>query len=201
MIKLKLSLVIASLAIFVGAIGQSDWTPITSKDGFLTLRFPSGWVAVDQDSEAFKKTIEDLRKNNPNMAKMLETADAKSTALTVFDLNDDPTDGGDNVVVKIDKNPGITDKQLGEVGKSLMKQLPFTGKKEYKVVDMPVGKTLTYSGDLDTKLEGGQSIKMQLLGYIYLKADKLVIVTFTTSNNKMEKVKATYEKIFRSAKH
>lgn len=201
MIKTKFSLVVASLAIFAGAIGQSDWIPITTKDGFLTLRFPAGWVAVDQDSETFKKTVEDLRKNNPKMAKLLEGADTKTTALNVFDLNDDPSDGSDNMNVKVDKNPGITEKHLGEVGKSLMQQIPFTGKKEYKVVDMPVGKTLTYSGDIDAKLEGGQTLKMQLLGYLYLKADKLVIMTFTTSNDKMTKVKPIYEKIFRSVKH
>ncbi len=201
MIKSKLSLVVASLAIFAAAIGQSDWTPITTKDGFLTLRFPPGWAAVDQDSDQFKKTVEDLRKNNPKMAKMLENAETNNMALNAYDLTDDPSDGSDNMNVKIDKNPGITDKQLGEVGKALMTQIPFTGKKEYKVVDMPVGKTLTYSGEMDTKLETGQTIKLHILGYLYLKSDKIVIVTFTTSNDKMGKLKPVYEKIFRSAKH
>lgn len=201
MIKSKLSLIVASLAIFAAAIGQSDWTPITTKDGFLTLSFPPGWVAIDQDSAQFKKTIEELRKNNPKMAKMLEGADTNNMALNAYDLHDDPLDGSDNMNVKIEKNPGITDKQLGEVGKALMQQIPFTGKKEYKVVDMPVGKTLTYSGEMDTKLETGQTIKLQILGYLYLKSDKLVVVTFTTSNNKMAKLKPVYEKVFRSAKH
>lgn len=201
MIKSKLSLIVAGIAIFAAAIAQSDWTKITTKDGFLTLSFPPGWISADQDSETFKKTIEDLKKNNPKMAQMLETADNKDMALNAYDMNDDPMDGSDNMNVKIQKNPGITDKQLGDVGKVLMDQIPFTGKKEYKVVDMPVGKTLRYSGDMDMKLEGGQVLKMQLLGFIYLKSDKFVVVTFTTSAGKMTKQREVYEKIFKSAKH
>lgn len=201
MIKSKLSLIVAGIAIFAAAIGQSDWTPITTKDGFLTLSFPPGWVAVDQDSATFKKTIEDLKKNNPKMAQMLEGANNKDMALNAYDMNDDPMDGSDNMNVKIQKNPGLTDKQLGEVGKVLMEQIPFTGKKEYKVVDMPVGKTLRYSGDMDAKLEGGQVLKMQILGYVYLKADKFVVITFTSSAGKMTKQREVYEKIFKSAKH
>ncbi len=201
MIKSKLSIVIASLAIFAASIAQSDWTPITTKDGFLTLSFPPGWIAADQTSEQYKKTIEDLRKNNPKMAKMLEGADDNEVALNAFDLNDDPSDGSDNMNVKVQKNPGLTDKQLGEVGKVLMKEIPFTGKKEYKVVDMPVGKTLRYTGEMDAKLEGDQTIKMQILGYLYLKADKFVVITFTTTQSGFAKKKDIYEKIFKSAKH
>lgn len=201
MIKSKLSLIVAGIAIFAAAIAQSDWTKITTKDGFLTLSFPAGWVAIDQDSETFKKTIEDLKKNNPKMAQMLASADNKDMALNAYDMNDDPSDGSDNMNVKIQKNPGLTDKQLGDVGKVLMDQIPFTGKKEYKVVDMPVGKTLRYTGDMDMKLEGGQVLNMQLLGFIYLKSDKFVVVTFTTSAGKMTKQREVYEKIFKSAKH
>lgn len=201
MIKSKLSLIVAGIAIFAAAIAQSDWTPITTKDGFLTLRFPAGWISADQDSETFKKTIEDLKKNNPKMAKMLETADNKSMALNAYDMNDDPSDGSDNMNVKVEKNPGLTEKQLGEVGKVLMQQIPFKSKKDYKVVDMPVGKTLSYWGDMEAKLEGGQVLNMQILGYIYLKSDKMVVVTFTTSGTKMEKLRPIFEKIFKSAKH
>lgn len=201
MIKSKLSFIVAGIAIFAAAIGQSDWTKITTKDGFLTLSFPPGWVAIDQDSDTFKKTIEDLKKNNPKMADMLSKADNKDMALNAFDTSDDPSDGSDNMNVKIQKNPGLAEGQLGEVGKVLMEQIPFTGKKEYKVVDMPVGKTLRYSGDMDAKLEGGQVLKMQLLGYVYLKSDKLVVVTFTTSAGKMTKLREVYEKVFKSAKH
>lgn len=201
MIKSKLSLIVAGIAIFAAAIGQSNWTKITTKDGFLTLSFPQGWIAIDDDSEAFKKTVEDLKKNNPKMAALLENADNKAMALNAYDTNDDPSDGSDNMNVKIEKNPGLEAKHLGEVGKSLMSQIPFTGKQEYKVVDMPVGKTLRYSGDMDAKLESGQVLKMQLLGYLYLKADKMVIITFTTSNGKLPKNRETYEKIFKSAKH
>jgi hypothetical protein len=201
MIKRKLSLLIAGMAILASAIGQSDWVPITTKDGFLTLKFPAGWAAVDSDSAQYRKTLEDLRKNNPGLAKALEGADQKDLALQVYDLNDDPTDGSDNMNVKVAKNPGITDKDLGEVGKVMIKDIPFKGKKEYKVIDMPFGKTLTYWGDMDAKLEDGRTLNIQILGYLYLKADKFVVCTFTTSNGKLPKLKEVFEKVMKSAKH
>jgi hypothetical protein len=201
MIKAKLTLLVVFIALLSTAIGQADWTAITSKDGFLTLKFPAGWTAVDQDSAAFQKTIEELRKNNPNMVKMLEGTDGKDMALQVFDLNDDPSDGADNMNLKIAKNPGITDKDLGEVGKAILAQMPFKGKKESKIVNMPQGKTLTYWGDMETKLEGGQVLNIQVMGYLYLKADKMLIITFSTSNGKMAKLRETFDKIVKTAKH
>ncbi len=36
---------VAGLTLLTSAIGQSDWTPITTKDGFLTLSFPADRAA------------------------------------------------------------------------------------------------------------------------------------------------------------
>jgi hypothetical protein len=201
MIKAKFILFVAVFALLSTAIGQSGWTSITTKDGFVTFQFPSGWTMIDLDSEVFKKTVEELKKNNPKMAQMLEGAHNKDLALQVFDLNDDPSDGPDNMIAKIMKNPGITDKDLGAVGKAVVDQLPYKGKKESKIVNMPHGKTLVFSGEMDMKLETGQVLNVQQVGYLYLKADKLVILTFSTSNGKMSKLRETFEKIVKSAKH
>lgn len=201
MIKAKLTLFVAALTLLATAVGQSDWTAITSKDGFLTLSFPAGWAAIDQDAATFEKTMEELRKNNPKMAKMLESGNTKDMALQVYDLNDDPSDGADNMNVKIAKNPGVTEKDLGAVGKAILDQLPLKGKKESKIVNMPQGKTLTYWGDMDAKLESGQVLEVQIMGYLYLKADKMVILTFSTSNKKLPKLRETFDKIVKTAKH
>jgi hypothetical protein len=200
MIKLRPLLLAATLALLTGAIGQSDWTPITTKDGFLTLRFPAGWASLNQDPATLKRTVEDLKKNNPGLVNIFQNADDKDVMLQAYDLNDDPADGADNMNVKVSQNPGITDKDLGAVATEIMKQIPFKGKKEHKIVNMPAGKTLTYWGDMDAKV-ADKTIAMQIVGYMYLKADKIVICTFTTSNGKMAKLKDTFDKIMKTAKH
>lgn len=201
MIKAKFTLFVAGLTLLATAVGQSDWTSISSKDNFLTMQFPPGWTAINQDQATFEQTIEQLQKNNPKMANLLTKSANKDLALQVFDLNDDPTDGGDNMSVQITKNPGITDKDLGAMGKPLLEQMKLQGKKEAKVVNLPFGKALNYFGDLPLKMDGGLTLNMQIFGYLYLKGDKMIVVTFATTNGKLEKLRPTFEKIVKSTKH
>lgn len=197
----KLLLLLLLVASAFAIAQEKDWIKATTKDGAITFQVPPGYFMNDPNDPVAKARTEQIIKDNAKLAKMVTSPASDDQTLQMYDLNDSPDDGvldGFNVLTV--KNPGLENKHLGEVGKQTVAGLPMVGKGEYKVVDFPAGKAVSYWGTIEIKLPEGETKRMDLLGYVLLKGDKMHVVSFATAAGTLKEKKPLFEKIMKSAK-
>lgn len=197
-----LAAVLIAGSLLAHAVQEKDWVKVKTKDSAITFMVPPGFMTNDPNDPALKAAYDKIKQDNPKLAKMMsnEVKNDEQTLL-MYDLNDSPDDGAlDNFNVITKKNPGITDKHLGDVGKQIVASLPSVGKAEYKVIDLPFGKAVSYWGTIDMKFPDGSQKKIDLLGYMFLKGDKLHVVSFATGEAQLKEKRKTFEGIVKSAK-
>ena len=201
-IKSKVILVLAAaIAATVVTARQTDWVKTTTKDGSLTLQAPAGWMVADTKDPEYIKRRDDILSKNPKLSGQTKPGEDDSQILMMMDMNDSPDDGYLNNVNVVKKpNPGLSAKDYKAVGDAIMQQLPLKGKGKYEVIDLPLGKALTYSGALKIATADRGEVVMDALGYLFIKGDVFYVVTFGTHEGNMKNVRATYEKIAKSIK-
>jgi hypothetical protein len=194
--------------LLVGAAGavismQADWIKTKSKEGSVTLQTPPTWYVADDSDPEYIKRVEEVRKNNPKLGAMMSGGGStdKNQILRMMDGADDGTDGYlDNFNLVKRPAGGLTEKYFKEVGDEILKQMPFRKKGEYKIIDTPLGKALSYWGTMDIALADKSKLGVDLLGYMLVKNDNLYVFSFGASEGNMKNRKETYEKILKSAK-
>lgn len=184
---------------------QTDWVKTKSKEGSVTVQAPSTWYVADENDPEFKTRMEEVRKNNPELAAIMKGPAQEGQILRMLDGEDDGLDGYiDNFTIVKNVAGGLTDKMFKEVGTEILKQMPFRkegGKKgEYKIIDTPNGKALTYWGVMDVTLPDKSSVGVDLLGYMLVKNDNLYVFTFGTKEGSLKERRKDYEKILTTAK-
>ena len=199
--KLKLALLPLVFVSLIAAT-QDDWTPVTTKEGSLTLKFPAGWILADENDPKFKENREKIARDNPKMAEMMKPRTDDAQILMMYDMNATQEDGLATSMNVLKKSiPGLTVKMYGDLGKQILATLPQQkGKSEYKTIDVsPVGKTLRYNATIEMKVEAS-TVTMDLVGYIFLKGEHTYITTFTAAEGKGKGRMEAYEKILKTAK-
>lgn len=199
-ITLRIIAGLSLLSVATAVISQTDWVTTKSKEGSVTMKAPPSWIVVDASDPEYKKSLEEVRKNNPKLAQAMGQQQDLNQILRMLDADDLGEDGYiDNMTIIKREAPGLTPAMFGEVGKEIMKQMPFKKKGEYKVVDSPNGKALNYWGAMDIKTDSN-TVGVDLMGYMLVKGDNLYVVTFGTVEGNMKTRKTDYDKMFQSIK-
>lgn len=189
-------------ATVVAVVAQDNLMPVTTKDGAVTFQMPSTWILGDVNDPTYKANYEKIKQNNPALAASMDNqANDENMQLYMLDGADSQDDGfWDNLNVKAQVIPGMSPKLYKDVADVMLKQMPFKGKGEYKIVDMPHGKTLTYWGTIKVVTPDKREIGMDMKGYIFSKGDKMYVLTFATGENQLKQKGEGWDKIVKSAK-
>lgn len=177
----------------INGVNTKDWKTFASKDEKFSLRAPKEWGNGDPTDISSKETIERIRKNNPAMAKMLATQD-KTFLLYMFDFSDDPATGLNNLNVKALKDSGLTAAMYPDVAVQVL-EVTKMKKASWKVIDLPAGKTLFYTGDLPFALDEKTNMEFKVYGYLIVKDNVTYICTMMTTPAKDKGQKPIFEAI------
>ncbi|MBX3120240.1 MAG: hypothetical protein KF784_14335 [Fimbriimonadaceae bacterium] len=204
MMKRFWPVVMAGILLTAAAAAQVDtknWTRFSTKDGSLSLMLPQGWGMADANDPKLKETMAKLTKENPKLVAMMKQNEGNSDIqLMSYDFSDgNLEDGMDNMNVIVKANPGITEKDYNDVGKEVLGQIPFTGKSEMKIVNLPVGKTLTYWGTMELSMDGSK-LSMDILGAFFVKGDKMYIITLTVGKDGLKNQREKLDQILKTIK-
>lgn len=188
------------LSVAGAVISQTDWISTKTKDGSVTLKAPPSYIVTDDSDPEYKARVEEVRKNNPKLAQSMDQKQDLNQILRMLDSEDMGEDGYiDNFTIVKREAPGLTPAMFGEVGKEILKAMPFKKKGEYKVIDSPNGKALNYWGSMDVKTDT-TTVGVDIMGYMMVKGDNLYVVTFGTNEGNMKKKRPDFDKIFQSIK-
>lgn len=192
------ALLIVSAALIAAQPFQDGWSKYTTQEGTLSLSLPPQYLLTNSDDPTAQAEYEKIRQNNPKMAKMM---DEKPQNAILSAVNMDEVMTGKVGVVQVMKSPngGLTHAMYGAVAKEIAKGLTMKGKLEHKIVDLPVGKTLTYWGTMILNTEAGKQ-EMDILAYLFLKGEDLYILQFVSEAGGLKANRETWEKIAKSAK-
>lgn len=182
-------------------VDTKDWSRFVTKEGSLSVMLPKNWNVADPNDPQLKQTMEKLKRDNPNMAAMFANNQSnQSIQLMAYNFADtNLADGMENMNVIVQPNPGVTEKMYDDVGKEILSQMSFKGKSERKIVNLPVGKVLTYWGTMEVKLEG-TSLEMDVLGAFFVKGDKMFVVTVALGKDGLKKQRPMVDQIMKTIK-
>jgi hypothetical protein len=176
-----------------------NWQKVTTEDGSLSVSVPGEWLVSDPNDPTFQAEYEKVRANNPEWAKKMSEKPV-GAALVVYDMDAISTGKMGVLNVIKSKGNGLTTKMYGDVAKEIAKGLPLKGKLNHKILDLPVGKSLSYWGTLEIAVESGSKRELDLLAYLFLKNEDLYILQFMCDGNDLKTKRETFEKVAKSAK-
>ena len=193
---------VAASAIFLVAyaaqqIDTKNWQTFSSKEGSFKIKTPQGWGVADPEDPATKEALEKIKKNNPKMSAMFENTDKSGYDLYLYDFSGDASQGLSNLNLKTLKDSGLTQAMYPDVAKEIVKGANMTNA-GWKVVTMPMGKTLTYWGSLSVALGEGAKMDFKVYGYLVVKGNMCYICTMTTTPQKDKEQKPIFEEMAKS---
>ncbi len=197
---LAVSLLAVAAIAFQG--DTKDWTRFNTRDNSLSLKLPKGWDQADMNSgntAKFQKTMDSLSKENPKLATMMKANQSnESIKFIAYDYSDkDLSDGMDNISVTVNPNSDITESMYPEVTKQIMSRIPFKGKGESKIVELPVGKAIACWGAMEVQMDGS-TLPMDLYGVFFVKNGKMFMVTVTVGKDGLKKNRGKIEQIMQT---
>lgn len=192
-------LAVMAVAAVAAQVDTKNWSRFSTKDGSLSIMLPQGWGMADANDPKLKDTLDKLAKENPHLANMMkQRANQDDIKLMAYDFSDaNLEDGMDNMNVIIMKNPGLTEKDYPAVGKEVLDSIPFKGKGETKVVNLSFGKAVTYWGTMEVSVEK-TTLQMDLLGAVFVKGDKMFVVTLTVGKDGLKNQRAKLDQIMQT---
>lgn len=195
--RAKLLLITFCFSLITVVLSQTNWQAHRTKDKYLTLRMPVGWISYNQSDADHKKTLAAIKKKNPQLSKLLSGSGDSKYALTLYNVNDDPSDGPDNMNVQVINNPSVSEKSMDDVRGRLAEIMGLDNGGD-KLAHLGGLRTLIYWGDKSFTTPGGNPVHMQLRGYICFRDGKMIIFTFATTEGKMAKYEQTFDKVVAS---
>lgn len=180
---------------------QDDWKPATTRDGSLSLSLPQGWMVADEKDPEYIKAHDEISKSNPALGSAMKSSTNEDQVLMMYDMKDSIDDGQINNLNVIKKTvKGISPNLYEQIGKKILATLPIKGKGEYKTIDLPVGKTLTYTATVVSQQPQGGDVTIDVVGYLFCKGEVMYVVTLSAAEGKMKDKQELYEKIIKTAK-
>ncbi len=193
------TLALASLLILAqgqaAKIDTKDWKTFTGKTKAFSIRAPKDWTSSDPNDPDHQKAVEYIKKNNPDLAKMMENGN-KDDDLAIVEVPAAGMPSINNVNEKLLPGIAITESLYDQVFEGLVAQAKLK-QAGHKTVQLPAGKALSYWGVLTISLGENQSMDLKMLGYMLTKDNNTYIVTMTTSPDDT-KQKAIYEEMART---
>lgn len=190
---LFIAIALASLPALLLAQTQ-DWVQVSTRNSDVQLKLPPSYLVVE-NSPDFQKRLEELKKNNPDLAKRMG-----DSTNTVYDLTatDTAAATGDNMNVRITPSGGVQVSQYRLLGREILKNAPFNGKGKQEEINLPIGKTLHYFGDAKIKQPDGTDIEMYVSGYACIKGDKLYLFTFIAKSEAGKELQKKIDLVMKS---
>ncbi len=186
-----------------GSEGQLEgWTRYEQADEGFAISLPPGWQQMDLDPQTVRESMQNVLKDNPQMAEALgeqaQSMAASGVKFWGFDMSDLSSDSPSvtNVNVLVTDVPeNVTLDQYEQVNAEQLEQMATDVKHER--VNLPAGEAIKFTSTLGTSTQSG-SIQQSLTQYALLESGKSYIITFTTEASKLAGNAQTFQKIAES---
>lgn len=179
------------------------------KDGF-AIAYPSSWTYQETDPATLKPTIAALKKNNPQMANLLESRQGQIATAGVkyyaIDTGPNSSSGGlitnsnlihesVNQVYTLDYFAGMSVKQLEDATTIVSKPI------NHRRVQFPVGEAEEVRYLLNMANESKQAVKLSTIQYLFLNGKETYTLTFSVATSLEARYLPVFEKIARTFRY
>lgn len=185
----------------VSATQEENWIEFKAKNNTLSIQLPDSYVVVDNENPQFKEGQKRVIDQNPKLAQMLKNTQTQNYALYVMDFSDDMSDGFmDNMNAIVNPAGGLTADLFPQVWDQVKNNIPWKdGKSNHKILKTKQGQTLRYWGTMIIEADG-QKIEAGIHGNLFVKNEKLYVITFSCGGAELKDKQKTFEKAFETIK-
>lgn len=179
------------------------------KDGF-AIAYPSNWTYQEIDPATIKSVIATLKKNNPQMANLLESRQGQiaSAGVRYFALDFGPNSSANGVttnsnlihesvtqVYTLDYYAGMSIKQLEDATTMVSKPI------NHRRMQFPTGEAEEVRYLLNMTNESKQAVKVSTTQYLFLNGKETYTLTFSVATSLEARYLPVFEKIARSFRY
>jgi len=201
LLNLRTALVITVLVGTAAYCQEKGWIKLSGKGGTFTTMAPEGWVVSDPKDPTFTSSVEKFKESNPKIAEQMSEKADDDSILMAFDTTSITKEGMIDVLYVLkDAKSQLTPEMYPDVVEELAKGEQIKGKLESKILDFPVGKTLTYWYTMTVKVEGKGDTEMDQYGLMFVHDGDLYVASFVGQAGSLAKKKPVWEKIAKSFK-
>ena len=177
------------------AISTKDWKTFATKDAKFSLKAPKGWGTTDPEDPARKAADEKIKKNNPRIAAFAENSPKYD--LFLVDYGDLGLQTSGSVSLISIKASGLTAATYPQIAQGIIDQAKLE-KSGWKEVDLPVGKSVMYWGQLSVVVDEKTKMSVSMIGYVVATDNIVYICTMGTETGQMKAQKPIFEAIAKS---
>lgn len=189
---------------------EAGWKLYTMpKDGF-AIAYPPSWMYQETDPATLQPAIAALKKNNPQMANLLESRQGQIATAGVkyyaIDTGPNSSTGGlitnsnlihesVNQVYTLDYFVGMSIKQLEDATTMVSKPI------NHRRLQFPAGEAEEVRYLLNMVNESKQTIKLSTIQYLFLNGKETYTLTFSVSTSLEARYLPAFEKIARTFRY
>ena len=193
-----LVMIAACVAVGVATASGTSRHPIPTAG--ISLATPSSWRAVDSKAVLASKGVQNLLKENPQLASIINQVAGADSPVKFLSFDPHVTDRfATNVNVVVSAVPANV--SLGALAAAIaaqLKTLPgLTGTIATSTVKLPIGPASRSTFQL-TVVTNGKKLVVQTLQYAFLRKGQSIVVTFSTTPNQSARRAATFKAIVAS---
>ena len=193
-----LVMIAACVAVGVATASGTSRHPIPTAG--ISLATPSSWRAVDSKAVLASKGVQNLLKENPQLASIINQVASANSPVKFLSFDPHVTDRfATNVNVVVSAVPANV--SLGALAAAIaaqLKTLPgLTGTIATSTVKLPIGPASRSTFQL-TVVTNGKKLVVQTLQYAFLRKGQSIVVTFSTTPNQSARRAATFKAIVAS---
>ncbi len=175
---------------------EGGWKQVASPDGRIQFLAPSSWVVASKDGADFKALRDKMDKRNPGSSKTFDMfIDNKTFPLFAVESDESKYVDGFAQNLNVVVMPGqldTSDKGLAAAIPEIKKALHAEKPSEAKIIELPAGKGIAYSGEL----ANGQGV--HVTGFIIGRGDENLTFTFSCKVGSQDQMKPIFTKMMES---